>query len=81
MDLQLIADEIVEALEPRLGEGKVADMAVVVPEYSARELPLNQLFKGFPVGPTGARQVDFFRRAYAEIPALPDERKRPVNPS
>ena len=25
MDLQLIADEIVSALEPRLGEGKVAD--------------------------------------------------------
>ncbi len=56
-----------------VGEGKVADMAVVVPEYTAKDLPLNQLFKGFPVGPTGSRQVEFFRRAYDQIPALPAE--------
>lgn len=55
------------------GEGKVADLAVVVPEYSARELPLHPLFKGFLTGPSGDRQVGFFQRAYAEIPALPAE--------
>ena len=48
-------------------------MAVVVPEYSAKELPLHQLFKSFPTGPSGAKQVDFFRRSYAEIPELPAE--------
>lgn len=39
-------------------------------------MPLHQLFKGFPVGPSGDRQVAFFRRAYAEIPALAAELKR-----
>ena len=56
-----------------LGDGKVTDMAIVVPEYSARELPLHQLFKSFPAGPSGDRQVAFFRRAYAEIPAFAAE--------
>jgi TRAP-type C4-dicarboxylate transport system substrate-binding protein len=56
-----------------LGEGKLADMAIVVPEYMAKDLPLHQLFKGFPSGPTGDKQVAFFRRAYAEIPALGTE--------
>lgn len=55
------------------GDGRVADMAIVVPEYSATELPLHQLFKSFPTGPSGDSQVDFFRRAYAEIPAFPTE--------
>ncbi len=55
------------------GEGKVTDMAIVVPEYTAKELPLQQIFKSFPVGPTGARQVDFFRRAYAEVAEFPHE--------
>ena len=56
-----------------VGDGRVADMAIVVPEYSAKELPLHQIFKSFPTGPTGDRQVAFFRRAYAEIPAFPAE--------
>ena len=56
-----------------LGDGKVTDMAIVVPEYSAKELPLHQLFKSFPAGPSGDRQVAFFRRAYAEIPAFTAE--------
>ncbi|MES2611892.1 MAG: TRAP transporter substrate-binding protein DctP [Pseudomonadota bacterium] len=55
------------------GEGKATDMAIVVPEYSAKDLPLHQLFKGFPTGPSGSRQVAFFQRAYAEVPALPTE--------
>lgn len=49
-------------------EGKVADMAIVVPEYTAKEFPLQQIFKSFPVGPTGDKQVEFFRKAYDTIP-------------
>lgn len=56
-----------------VGDGKVADMAIVVPEYSAKELPLHQLLKSFPAGPSGDKQVAFFRRAYAEIPAFAAE--------
>ena len=53
-----------------------ADMAMVVPEYAPNELPLHQLFKSFPVGPTGAKQIDFLHRAYAEVPAFPEELAR-----
>ena len=56
-----------------VGDGKVADMATVVPEYMAKDLPLHQIFKSFPVGPTGQKQVAFFRRAYADIPQFPAE--------
>ena len=54
-------------------EGKVTDLAIVVPEYTAKALPLHQLFKSFPSGPTGERQVAFFHRAYAEVPAFSAE--------
>lgn len=54
-------------------EGKVADMTVVVPEYTPKEFPLQQIFKSFPVGPTGDKQVQFLRKAYATIPALQAE--------
>ena len=50
-----------------------ADLAVVVPEYCMKALHLHQLFKSFPIGPTGQKQVDFFRRVYAEIPELASE--------
>lgn len=50
-----------------------ADMATVVPEYTAKELPLHQIFKSFPVGPAGGRQIDFFNRVYAEVPAFAAE--------
>lgn len=60
----------------KIGEGREADMAVIVPEYTAKELPLHQLFKSFPKGPTGQQQVDFFRRTYAEIPEFPEELRR-----
>lgn len=56
-----------------VSKGQSTDMATVVPEYTAKELPLHQIFKGFPVGPTGGRQVDFFNRVYAEVPAFPAE--------
>lgn len=59
----------------KVSKGDV-DMATVVPEYSADRLPLHQVFKSFPVGPTGAQQVAFFRRAYADIPAFPAELKK-----
>ena len=36
-----------------VGKDSAADMAIVVPEYTANELPLHQLFKSFPTGPTG----------------------------
>lgn len=55
------------------GEGAVADMSMVVPEYTANDLPLHQIFKGFPVGPTGGQQVSFFRRVYANVPAFTEE--------
>lgn len=54
-------------------EGKIADMTTAVPEYTAKEFPLQQIFKSFPVGPTGDKQVAFFRKAYATIPALQNE--------
>ena len=61
-----------EALKA-VGEKNTADMAIVVPEYVANDLPLHQIFKSFPVGPTGNNQVEFFRRIYAQIPAFPAE--------
>lgn len=56
-----------------LGDGSAADIGIVVPEYTAVDLPLHQIFKSFPVGPTGDRQVQFFRRVYAEVPAFSKE--------
>lgn len=56
-----------------VGKGQAADMAVVVPEYTANALPLHQIFKSFPTGPTGQKQVDFFRRVYRDVPAFSGE--------
>lgn len=61
-----------DALKTVSGEG-IADMATVVPEYAAGEMPLHQIFKSFPVGPAGQEQIDFFHRVYAEILAFTDE--------
>jgi TRAP-type C4-dicarboxylate transport system substrate-binding protein len=55
------------------GKGVAADMSMVVPEYTANDLPLHQIFKGFPVGPTGGQQVSFFRRVYADAPEFSEE--------
>lgn len=55
-----------------VSEGRV-DMATTVPEYTAEELPLQQIFKSFPTGPSGDQQIDFFRHVYAEVPAFTAE--------
>lgn len=57
-------------------EGKTADIGIVVPEYAAKELPLHQIFKSFPVGPSGDKQIAFFRRVFTETPAFPAELKK-----
>lgn len=57
----------------KIGEDSIADIGIVVPEYASVNLPLHQIFKSFPVGPTDDKQVSFFRRVYAEIPAFPAE--------
>ena len=49
------------------------DMGTVVPEYTAKELPLHQIFKSFPNGPTAGGQVNFFRRVYTQVPAFTQE--------
>ncbi len=54
-------------------KGDTVDIATVVPEYKAKELPLHQIFKSFIVGPTGDRQVSFFRKVYADVPEFPAE--------
>jgi TRAP-type C4-dicarboxylate transport system substrate-binding protein len=51
-----------------VGNGGVTDMAIVVPEYASNELPLHQIFKSFPTGPNGEKQLSFFCRVYADIP-------------
>lgn len=53
-----------------VGKEATADLATVVPEYTAEQLPLNQIFKSFPKGPTGDKQVEFFRRVFANVPAF-----------
>lgn len=54
-------------------DGSRAQITAVVPEYSMKELPLHQLFKSFPTGPSGQKQVEFFRRVYDEVPELSRE--------
>ncbi|MCW5706957.1 TRAP transporter substrate-binding protein DctP [Shinella sp.] len=49
------------------------DIGTVVPEYTAKELPLHQIFKSFIKGPVGGRQIDFFNRVYSDVPAFPAE--------
>lgn len=61
-----------EALR-KTGKENAVDMAIVVPEYAAEDLPLHQVFKSFPVGPSEDQQVAFFRRTYADIPAFSSE--------
>lgn len=56
-----------------VGEGRDAEIGVVVPEYTDKALPLHQIFKSFPRGPAGAAQVAFWRKAFADVPAFPAE--------
>lgn len=53
--------------------GEAFDIATIVPEYAANELPISQLFKSFIVGPAGKKQVRAFKKMYAEIPELTQE--------
>jgi glutaminase len=49
MDLQLIADEIVSALEPRLGEGKVADYIPELARVDPKQTPTRRFqSRAFP---------------------------------
>jgi TRAP-type C4-dicarboxylate transport system substrate-binding protein len=57
-----------------IGDGKSADMGIVVPEYTAKQLPLHQIFKSFPLGPdNGEKQVAFFRQVFSELPQFSAE--------
>lgn len=56
-----------------IGEGHSADMGIVVPEYVSHALPLHQIFKSFPIGPAGDKQIAFFRQVYSDIPDFPAE--------
>ncbi|MFT6656780.1 MAG: TRAP-type C4-dicarboxylate transport system substrate-binding protein [Marinomonas primoryensis] len=66
---------------PSLSTGKT-DISVIVPEYKSKEMPLHQIFKGFPVGPSGDQQVAFFREVFDTIPEfnqeLNDNNIRPI---
>ena len=65
----------------KLSTGSQADLTVIVPEYSAKALPLHQVFKGFLTGPSGANQVNLLRQIYARIPEFDAElRKNDVVP-
>lgn len=57
-----------------IGEGKKADMGIVVPEYTADQLPLHQIFKSFPLGPdNGEKQVAFFHNVFRDLPQFSAE--------
>ena len=51
-----------------VGQENKAELAMVVPEYSRDALPLHQLFKSFPTGPAGDKQVAFLREGIAACP-------------
>ncbi len=52
------------------------DIGTVVPEYTAKELPLHQIFKSFIKGPFGDRQIEFFNRIYSEVDEFAEEMDR-----
>lgn len=59
------------------GEGRVVDMALVVPEYMGDDLLLHRIFQSFPAGPdTWEKQLAFYSRVHAEIPAFREELAR-----
>lgn len=58
-------------------EGKVADIGIVVPEYTPQQLPLHQMFKSFPLGPENSeKQVRFFSQVFNELPEFAAELAR-----
>ncbi len=57
-----------------LSQGTRADIGIVVPEYTAEQLPLHQIFKSFPLGPeNGEAQVSFFHRVFQQYPEFARE--------
>ena len=54
-------------------KGDTVDIATIVPEYASKELPLHQIFKSFPVGPSGDNQVSFFQSVYSDVPEFSAE--------
>lgn len=56
-----------------VGQDGHADIATVVPEYSADKLPLHQIFKSFPAGPSGIKQIEFFLQVYTKVPTFTAE--------
>lgn len=59
-----------------LADPSITDLATIVPEYTPAQLPLHQIFKSFPLGPTGKSQIDFFRHTYSEVPHFPAELRK-----
>lgn len=60
-----------------ISEGKKADIGIVVPEYTPKELPLHQVFKSFPLGPDqGSKQVEFFQRVFNDVPVFNEELRK-----
>lgn len=59
-----------------LNTSGAAAIGIIVPEYFAQQLPHGQLFKSFLTGPSGQRQVEFFQRAFEDIPAFRKELAR-----
>ncbi|MDU5426015.1 ABC transporter substrate-binding protein [Kluyvera cryocrescens] len=57
-----------------IADGQKADMGIVVPEYTAEQLPLHQIFKSFPLGPdSGSKQVQFFHNVFSRMPQFSQE--------
>ncbi|MEX3018291.1 TRAP transporter substrate-binding protein DctP [Kluyvera sp. STS39-E] len=54
--------------------GEKADIGIVVPEYTPKQLPLYQIFKSFPVGPaSGEKQAAFFQHVFHDVPEFEAE--------
>lgn len=50
-------------------DGEKADIGIVVPEYTPKQLPLFQMFKSFPIGPnSGEKQAAFFQHVFDDMP-------------
>lgn len=57
-----------------ISRGDVADIGIVVPEYTPDLLPRHQIFKSFPLGPaSGNAQVATFRRIFSEYRQFDNE--------
>lgn len=64
-----------EALKS-VSEKNLADITVVVPEYVPKLWTKQLVFKSFPTGPSGQKQVEVLRKIYREIPEFNAEIER-----